>query len=956
MPEKDKWNNRKQGNSDHFQVQNNCFRASDPNQPNINEFPVTTNDTNYLGEYVPQGTGMYQENSCNLPSSISLPSNLQLCGCYMKDIAKNTLELSNFLNPLLMQSTERKLPDVSSLVRPRKLKLDKTLAKYKHKSLPVSPVSEECQFSDFVASNNVPKDNCRKSFSYFIDLDKRNSTDEGFKQICHDIEQFSQDFSKNYAQIEKKFQENIIIQGKIVPNISITPTAEEAPAVNDERRKDEDEGSFSSDSLEDCSFNSTRNIKTKVTVPPRRCVSNNEIYKYQIEEQDYTKYYHTYDCKMPKSESFYLNQSNRNSQESLLSEDDNEEFGRKSKSYCNSMESVLSNESDCKSAPLEALFSSCKRKMYVEDFPRSPPKDSVEFYGSLPKNYTEFYETTSHSSYELKSQECSYKSDVRRSQSLYSTSKSLKTIQTQTEINYETPEEKVAKRSNISVDFQQKLLKFEKQIAQNKTCGKGSKKGVAFFVETNAKQKTKVEYNNREKNSCSMYIPTLESKNKQYKSKFCNVLNNKPDFNVDIYESGQKNSKNGNFTLTKVNFEKNKNNQFQETASLDRHLLTRSLLGAEKIYHKPPKGVRRNSTKTRKSKTSYEYIRKDDFYKDLKNINNTQNNINLNINNENRAPSNEKTIEFNYKEKNIDKDCEASNKKPCNSDFYDSLDKQLLSPKMENDSLEGSTCTDDLRIFDSLEYDKNVWSCNIEETEKQFPIYEAPSGFRQETETIDKNNQIKSENSTKQKQQTEKSSYTAKNNLDDIPTPKVKKPANRSKSDLDFKNVEYLDRPPKLNSKLSYINLDTDRVQFAVENIKILNEIQKKIHKINSLVDIFKRNMFAGKVRALSSMYESMSVSASFQNDTKTNPPIKFRRRNLSLPNFMERRLNFENRNETNKSNKTNINEPKTTTKTEDKTYKQGDSMLHACNLFIYFFRLYLYLHDNIERKRERGA
>lgn len=832
-----------------------------------------------------------------------------------------------------MQNTERKLPDVSSLARPRKLKLDKTLAKYKHKSLPVSPVSEECQFSDFVASNNIPRDFCRKSFSYFIDLDKKNSTDEGFKQICHDIEQFSQDFSKNYAQIEKKFQENIN-HAREIPDISITPTAEEAP-VGNKRNNEEEEGSFSSDSLEDCSFNSTRNIKAKITVPPRRCVSNNEIYKYQIEEQDYTKYYHSYDCKMPKSESFYLNQSNRNSEESLLS-DDNEDYGRKSKSYCNSLESVLSNESDCKSAPLEALFSSCKRKMYAEDFSRSLPRDSAEFYGSLPKNYAEFYETTSHSSYELKSHECSHKSDVRRSQSLYATSKTLKTIQTQTEINYETPEEKVAKRSNISADFQQKLLKFEKQIAQSKTCGKTAKKGVAFFVDTNAKQKTKIEYNNRE-NTCSMYIPTLESKNKQYKSKFCNVLNNKPDFNVDIYESGQKNSKNGNFTLTKVNFEKNKNNQFQETASLDRHLLTRSLLGAEKIYHKPPKGVRRNSTKTRKSKTSYEYIRKDDFYKDLKNINNTQNNINLNINNENRAPSNEKTIEFNYKEKNIDKDCETSNKKPCNSDFYDSLDKQLLSSKMEHDSLEGSTCTDDLRIFDSLEYDKNVWSSTIEKTEKQFPIYEAPPRFRLETETTDKNNQTKSENVTKQ-------TKIDRNNLDGPPSLEKQKPTKRSKSDLDFKNVEYLDRPPKLNSKLSYANFDSinlgmDRIQFAVENIKILNEIQRKIHRINSLVDVFKQNMFAGKVRALSSMYESMSTSTSFQCDAKTNPPIKFRRRNLSLPNFMERRLNLENKTETTSRSKTNAESGKNKTeaaKTDDKL--QGDdSMLHACIFCVFF-------------------
>ncbi|KAL3279510.1 hypothetical protein HHI36_017019 [Cryptolaemus montrouzieri] len=54
--------------------------------------------------------------------------------------------------------------------------------------------------------------------------------------------------------------------------------------------------------------------------------------------------------------------------------------------------------------------------------------------------------------------------------------------------------------------------------------------------------------------------------------------------------------------------------------------------------------------------------------------------------------------------------------------------------------------------------------------------------------------------------------------------------------------------------------------------------------------------MTGGKVHALSSMYESFQSSQSYYNDL-TNlqaTPIKFRRRNLSLPTFVERRLNYE--------------------------------------------------------------
>ncbi|KAJ8981871.1 hypothetical protein NQ317_008218 [Molorchus minor] len=249
-----------------------------------------------------------------------------------------------------------------------------------------------------------------------------------------------------------------------------------------------------------------------------------------------------------------------------------------------------------------------------------------------------------------------------------------------------------------------------------------------------------------------MYIPTLASKNKQYKEKFCNVLNNKPEFNIEIFESGSKKTNNGN----------------------DRHLFTKSLLTSEKVCHKPPKAVRRHSSKIKKTKTSYEYVKKEDFYKNCSKNNKTKDVLNNCTNQDLVTDTN--TIELNYKEKFIEKDLETSNHKEQNifNELYDSLDKRMLNSKMEFDSLEVNLNTRDTdqKLYDSLEV--NVWSKN--------------SG-------VSKNTAFQLENV-------------------------LKKPGSPCKN---------------------------DKIAFALENIKILNEIQKKIHKINNLVDVFKKNITTGK-------------------------------------------------------------------------------------------------------------
>ncbi|XP_031332031.1 uncharacterized protein LOC116162536 isoform X2 [Photinus pyralis] len=708
---------------------------------------------------------MLQE-SLQLPSSFSLPSNLQLCGCYMKDFMKNTNP--SFFSPAFNRVASSndieekapagnvKLSDLERNPRPRKLHLDKMLNKYKlHKSLPVSPVNEERSFSDFVPKANGP----RRSFSYFVDFDQNTSTVDGFKQVCSDIEKFSEDFSKKNEQMEQYY----------------------SAKIGDIQKELLEEGGFSSDSLEDCSFNSTQIKKAKKYKLPRRCLSNNEIYRYQMDAYQY---------EIPKSESFYLNPSNKNSQDSILSDDYGEQ---KTESYCNSLESVLSCESDCKSAPLEALFSAYKRPSCA-----SVQLEAGDYGGSLPKNY----------------------------------SARMKTSQTQTDFSFQTPQEIVAKRNPSNSDFQRKLLKFETCIADTYTvqhrARDNKRKGIAFFVDTEEKcasqkktseknlrcagdpkkETSKEKFNNRN----VMYIPSLETKNKQYKSKFCNVLNNKPESSADIYESGLKligkSNENSIFILTEKNSTSN-HNQIQETSSLDRHLFTKNLFETDRVAHKPPKGVRRNSSKSRKNKTTYEYIRKEDY---LKKMNNFQNSKNISSDIENQADSIENTLEFNYKEKNLDRECEYGNtckeEKKILNELYDSLDKFDLNAKIDYDSLEVNInrVPTDEKLYDSLDYNlKNVWDSNCSSWKDRHPFNRAG-------------------------------------------------------------------------------------IQSALENIKILNEIQRTVNKINCLVDIFKQNMYCGKVRTLSQMYERLTNSHSYYNDFPT-----FRKRNLSLPNFVERRLNVAN-------------------------------------------------------------
>lgn len=810
VPEKDNW----QTPSRH---QAPGIATYEPNLTNshrdILTYPINLNQCNIN----PSFTNYYTEQK----SSSSVPSNLQLCGCYLRDIQMNTNyqyvpKFNNFFDPTKVE-------------RPRRLKIAEK-SKFKlHKSLPVSPVSEECRFSDFAQTQEtIMKQEPRRSFSYFIDLDSK-STEEGLRQVCSDIEKFSQEL--NYDIYEPKKEENTT-QSNIV-------------------KEDDDDGNFSSDSLEDCSFNSTRNIKkTKKYSMPRRCYSNNEIYNHDNYDDNLIVI-----DPIPKSKtSFYLNQSNRNSQDSILSDD----YQNEHPSYCNSLESVLSDDSECRSAPLEVLFTGHRHKknQYLQQKPCSAsgspyhqPSTSRniiqdELYsGSLPneyfdKNYISYFTTSPKHSIPIVTaiSPTPEKQDLSRSKSLGNDMKeNIENIENQ------NPVLKI-KKSNTSYDFQQKLLKFETGLINQETpkplC-ENAKKSIAYFIET-PKSKKNVAYfieSAREKFEKNMDIPTLKTKNIQYKSKYCNVLNNKPEVNKPETLFGDasgvpiknnpviivKESKKSN-TLESTKPNNGNSERRLETTSLDRHILNKPLWESEKVVHKPPKAVRRNSSKTysknrsKKLQNNFSVIEKSKtpvtFDRNVTKVNKT-------VDNDSEINSVEDVIEVNYKEKNREVECEA-NSKIILADIYDSLDKLITDSKMEQDSLENLTTSDE-----------NFWgkSRSVLETEQR--------NVWKKYDNFDKINAEKSSNTSKI--------------------------FNLSPSDL-------------------------DKIQNSIENIKLLHEIQQKVHKINLLVDTFKENITKGKVKVLSKMYETLSRSQIGLNNIAEFSTLR-KKRNLSLPNFMERNL-----------------------------------------------------------------
>lgn len=186
------------------------------------------------------------------------------------------------------------------------------------------------------------------------------------------------------------------------------------PKNMSEAQQVDDAGNFSSDSLEDCSLDLSAGINTRKcrkkhrkndhgsqqNTCPKRSQSEYFIYDdYGLnrnrnvslsdilndDDDKAKKNYAFINSQRHSSASFFLGPERR-SQESLLSD----ELSGCGVSYCNSMESILSDESECKSAPLEVLFERSKREFYRYagncDTGRLDASCSSKSYGSSPNN------------------------------------------------------------------------------------------------------------------------------------------------------------------------------------------------------------------------------------------------------------------------------------------------------------------------------------------------------------------------------------------------------------------------------------------------------------------------------------------------------------------------------------------------------------------------------------------
>lgn len=280
-----------------------------------------------------------------------------------------------------------------------------------YKSCPVSPVHEEIDWSR-VNGVSSPNQKIVQSTSH------RNEKQETMPNKRHSM--YSDDaktiLDMIHTNTEKMIAEITQKYGDINVDSKNQPLTNSVHNQNDQLN--DENGNFSSDSLEDCSLGLDSNLKFQSmpykrksvcrkkhrkneshSTVPTRSVSDYFIYEEFflnknrnvslsdiLNDSNETKADQNFlNTQRHSSASFFL-APERKSQESLLSD----EMSVCGASYCNSMESILSDESDCKSAPLEALFTKTKRAMTrasASDYRIDAHCTSSKSYGSSPNNY-----------------------------------------------------------------------------------------------------------------------------------------------------------------------------------------------------------------------------------------------------------------------------------------------------------------------------------------------------------------------------------------------------------------------------------------------------------------------------------------------------------------------------------------------------------------------------------------
>lgn len=298
--------------------------------------------------------------------------------------------------------------EIPTILAPDKLKKHPGILK-KYKSCPVSPVHEELDWTAVHDRSNQIKFNESSS-----NRTKRHTLYSDDAQTILDMIQTGTE--KLIAEITQKYGDLDDYEPK-----ASTSTSKFYEKANEEKNEHgflSDEENFSSDSLEDCSLdldcdeahqqqhhNHNRKMKKSCKkhqkkfsgTPPKRSVSEYFIYEDYFtrvvdinrkvslsdilnDDSDKRKNDQKFlETQRHSSASFFLgNYPSRKSQESILSDEQ-----QQARSFCNSMESILSDESECKSAPLEILFE--KGKLGQKNIGHIDSKS----YGSSP-NSTNF--------------------------------------------------------------------------------------------------------------------------------------------------------------------------------------------------------------------------------------------------------------------------------------------------------------------------------------------------------------------------------------------------------------------------------------------------------------------------------------------------------------------------------------------------------------------------------------
>ncbi|XP_021703185.1 uncharacterized protein LOC5568929 isoform X3 [Aedes aegypti] len=371
----------------------------------------------------------------------------------------------------------------NTLVRPDKLELPELppvpadkLRKHpsilkNYKSCPVSPVHEEQEWTIISTNQDVEAGTSKEGPGARSHRQGRHSMYyEDAKTI---LDMIHSDTEKMIKEITSKYGDLDDVQPskstqEPQPSISADCEPKRLEKVNktleglrNTARKErhehgflsEDDPNFSSDSLEDCSLDldlgkteqgrSKRNACAKHQKPPRtvdslpkRSVSDYFIYdSFQpapyrnvslsdiLDEDKRASDNRFIETQRHSSASFFLGQQypDRKSQESILSD----EYGSGGVSYCNSMESILSDDSECKSAPLEVLFEKIKRERHYSSNYDSKldPGCNSKSYGSSPNAGSGFdyymqgnyFNQTCHDSYAVEHFEASRRISESRS-------------------------------------------------------------------------------------------------------------------------------------------------------------------------------------------------------------------------------------------------------------------------------------------------------------------------------------------------------------------------------------------------------------------------------------------------------------------------------------------------------------------------------------------------------------